>query len=77
MILGEGRALKPVVLDGVAPSPQTIADGSYPMVKAFYFVTRGEPDGLAKRFIAMTRSSEGKAILRRVGHAEAKQGSNP
>lgn len=38
-------------VDGVAPTPETITNGSYPFAAEFYAATIGPPTGEAKRFI--------------------------
>ncbi|SPJ22721.1 hypothetical protein [Palleronia abyssalis] len=44
-MISEGRDLRPVSIDGVLPSPQTIRSAEYPYVKTFYVVHR--PDAAA------------------------------
>lgn len=68
LILSENRPLKALSLDGVAPTPEAMADGSYGMTKTYSIVTGPAPGELAKRFIAFVYSDEGAAILRRTGH---------
>ena len=70
LILAEQRPLKALSLDGVAPTPDAMADGSYPLTKTFAMVTGPAPGELAKRFIAFVYSDEGAVILRRTGHLE-------
>ena len=69
LIRSEARPLKALVLDGVAANESTIADGTYPLRKSFYFVTKGEPGPLVRGFIAFVQSAEGRAILSQTGHA--------
>jgi phosphate transport system substrate-binding protein len=68
VILGENRSIKPMILNGVSPTPETIADGRYPLFKTLYLVVGGNPSALARRFIAFIRSSDGLKILTRTGH---------
>lgn len=68
LILSEGRALKPLALDGVMPNEASLADGSYPLTKTFYLVTRSEAREAVTRFVAFTRSERGRQILRDNGH---------
>ena len=69
VILGEGRALTPLALDGVAPTPENLANDSYPMGKMHYFVTGPEPSGTTRDFLAFVASPAGRAILEATGHA--------
>jgi phosphate transport system substrate-binding protein len=68
LIISENRPLKALSIDGVLPSPRTIADGSYPYFKPMYIVTRPNPSELTKLFIAFVRSDAGRRILARLGH---------
>ncbi len=45
------RHLKVLRVEGVLPTPETIADGSYPLRVPISLVTRAEPGPLAERFI--------------------------
>lgn len=72
LIVSEQRALKALVLDGVTPSPETLASGEYPYFKTMLLVTRDDITPLAQMFIAFIRSPEGRAILTQNGHWVAK-----
>jgi phosphate transport system substrate-binding protein len=56
-------AFKALALDGVAASPDTVRSGKYKLVKDYAFVTQGEPQGLAKRFLDFASSAEGAKVL--------------
>jgi phosphate transport system substrate-binding protein len=56
--------VKALEVNGVTPSETTIADGSYPLVVPFEFLTKGEPRGAVKDFIKWVFSPEGQAIVR-------------
>jgi phosphate transport system substrate-binding protein len=64
---GSGGRYKALSLDGVAASPATVKAGKYKLVKAFAVVTRGAPNGAAKRFLDFAASAEGTEILSRAG----------
>lgn len=71
-ILSENRPLRPLSLDGVRPSLETLASGAYPFYKTFYAVTRhGSSSPATRRFIEYLESPEGRAILTRTGHLVA------
>lgn len=61
------KKVKALAVEGVAPSTQTVVDGSYPLFITLYAVTR--PDSPKKaavdRFLAFLDSPEAKAILRK------------
>lgn len=52
------RAVKAVSVDGVAPSSETVADGSYPIRRLLHFFTKGRPEGHAKGYIDFVLSDE-------------------
>lgn len=68
LLISERRDLKALALDGRAATPQSIADGSYPITKTFFFVLPAEPSQFAKDFVAFVFSPEGRAILENNGH---------
>lgn len=68
LLLAEKRPLKVFTLNGVMPSPETIANGRYPLVKTLYLVTPASPSAAAKKFLTYLRSNEAVKILRRTGH---------
>lgn len=68
LILGENRPLKALVFNGIAPTVENIANGTYPMTKSLYLVTGPHPKAETQHFIGFMRSKEGRAILRRTGH---------
>lgn len=53
-----------VKIDGISPSTQTVASGSYKLQTAFLFVVKGEPQGTVKDFIDFTLSPEGQDIVK-------------
>jgi phosphate transport system substrate-binding protein len=55
-------------VDGVAPTPASIGDGSYPYSTEFYAATLGPPQGDAKRFIDWIRSEQGQTLVERTGY---------
>ncbi len=69
LIRSEGRPLRALALDGIIANEATIADGSYPLTKSFYLVTKSAPTSLVRGFIAFIQSPEGQELLRETGHA--------
>ena len=68
LLISEKRALKPLALDGVVPSAQTIANGSYPLAKTLLIVTGPKSPPEAHGFVAFVQSAAGRDILRQSGH---------
>ena len=68
LIVAEQRPLKALSIDGVPPTPQTIADGTYPYFKPLYIATRGTPSPAAQRFLDFIWSKPGRKILARLGY---------
>ncbi len=60
--------LKLLAVDGVYPSPATIADGAYPLVGDFYMVTAGPPAGNAAQLIEWAQSAEGRELIAKTGY---------
>ena len=50
--------IKTIKIDGLSPN-----DENYPYFQVFSFVSKGEPVGLAKKFIAFALSDKGRAIV--------------
>jgi phosphate transport system substrate-binding protein len=64
LILSEKRPLKPLSLNGVGPSPESIADGSYPYFKRLFIATHPRKSSpLAQRFVSFVFSEAGRTIL--------------
>ena len=57
-----------LAVDGVAPTPASIGDGSYPYSTEFYAATLGPPQGEARRFIDWIRSEQGQTLVERTGY---------
>lgn len=53
-----GVPIKQLPMGGVAASVATVRDGSFPLSRPLNLVTKGAPQGLAKRFIDFARSRE-------------------
>lgn len=67
-LMAEERHLKALALDGVQPSPQNLANGSYPYAKVMLLVAGPKTPPAAQRFAEFARSPTGREILRRIGY---------
>jgi phosphate transport system substrate-binding protein len=67
-MLAEQRRLKALALDGVRPSPQNLANGSYRYAKVLFLVTSPKTPSAAQRFAEFVHSKTGREILVRTGY---------
>ncbi len=58
-------AVKALTVEGVRPTPERVADGTYPLTRPLVLVTEGRPRGAARDFIEWVLSAEGQAIVAR------------
>ncbi|MEW5784365.1 MAG: phosphate ABC transporter substrate-binding protein [Bacillota bacterium] len=56
-----------VKVDGAAISVETIISGTYKVSRPFIYVTKGEPQGLAKAYLEFAISAEAQAIIEEAG----------
>jgi len=68
-ITGIDQRLKMLAFEGIVPSEESIADGSYPLADAYYAVVRNDlPQGhSARSIINWLKSEEGKAAIKELG----------
>lgn len=67
-IVVQKKALRPLVLDGVAPTVENAASGRYPFHKRYYVVVREPASPAAREFVAFVRSPLAQGLLSRTGH---------
>jgi phosphate transport system substrate-binding protein len=65
-------AVKPLDIDGVTPSKDTVLSGAYPVSRPLFMYTNGDPTGLAKDFIDFVKGPEGQAIADELGYVGLK-----
>lgn len=68
LISSEGRKLRMLPLNGVVPSPKSLADGSYPYFKTMLLVRKSVGKEAAVRFFDYVASPAGQQILLNSGH---------
>jgi phosphate transport system substrate-binding protein len=59
--------VKPIALDGVVPSIESLRDGSYILTRKLYLYTYGDPTPGASRFIEFLLGAEGQKIVEETG----------
>lgn len=69
-IRAEKLNLHPLLLDGVEASPQTVADGSYPLPFRICLLLPAQPSAAAQRFVAFVASPDGREVLLSLGAVE-------
>jgi phosphate transport system substrate-binding protein len=62
----EGK-VRPVALNGIAPTAENVKSGRYFLTRDFLFVIQGEPTGPVKRFLDFVLSPEGDRIIQANG----------
>jgi len=60
---GGSDHLKFLTLDGIAPSPDTVASQEYPLTSPLYFLSVEEPSGELRGLLAWLQSAEGQAAI--------------
>lgn len=56
-------AVKPLRIDGAAPTARSIADGTYPMARMLSLVAAAEPAGALRDFVAWALSDDGQRVV--------------
>lgn len=60
---GQGSRIKLLNLGGIAASTENVRNGSFPLARPLNLVTKDEPSGVVKDFIAFSQSSEVNDLL--------------
>jgi phosphate transport system substrate-binding protein len=66
-LMVEGGSLTILPLNGVMPTLDSLANGSYPLAKEISFVTRNASSESALKFLDFVYSVKGRAIVKKVG----------
>jgi phosphate transport system substrate-binding protein len=59
--------IKPIALDGIMPSIESLRNGSYILTRKLYLYTYGDPTPGANRFIGFLLGAEGQKIVEETG----------
>ncbi len=62
------ESVQGVAVDGMVPSQEGAADGSYTVTRLLYMNTKGEPEGLTKLFVDYIYSEDGKGFISQSGY---------
>lgn len=67
-----GGKIRALSVNGIAPTAESVQSNRYWINKEFVVATKGDPQGLTKRFVDFVFSSEGKQIIAGFGAIPAK-----
>ena len=59
--------VSPVTVDGIAPTLMNVKNGSYTISRGLYSITKGEPQGLGKKFLGFLLSPTGQELVQAKG----------
>ena len=68
-----GEELKALRVGGVTASAEDVLNGTYPLVRPFLFVTKGQVSPAAQRFIGYVLSAEAQQMLEKEGLVRVKK----
>jgi len=60
--------VKALAIDSVAATIENAKNGSYPIVRPLYFLTKQQPTGLVKNFIDFCKGPEGQQLIAEEGY---------
>ena len=63
------RTVKALAINGVAPCAESVVQKRYPISRALFMFTNGEPaaDTLVAKFIGLSKTTRGKEIIEEIG----------
>jgi len=68
------RKVRLLALDGVDPTKENVANGTYPLFRPLFLMTRGEPAGDVKDFLDWIVSDEGQKVISDQGTVNLEEG---
>lgn len=66
------KELKPIEIDGVMPSNETVLSGKYPVTRPLFMYTSGKPQGILKEFLDFIKSKRGQELVETQGYVGLK-----
>jgi phosphate transport system substrate-binding protein len=67
-----GSSVKALAVDGVEPTSANVKNGTYPVVRPLYFLTKAQPTGLVKVFIDYCTGPDVQKIITDEGYISVK-----
>jgi phosphate transport system substrate-binding protein len=67
-VMNGNPGIRLLAIDGVAPTPENIRNGSYPYTVDVYAVTAGTTNPNAAKVVDWVVSAEGQALIEKVGY---------
>ena len=67
-----GKGIKFAKVNGIAPSGETVKDGTYPLTRYLYMYVRSRPTGALKDYIDWILSPTGQEIVAKIGYFPVK-----
>ncbi|MBE9068567.1 phosphate ABC transporter substrate-binding protein [Leptolyngbya cf. ectocarpi LEGE 11479] len=68
----QGVPIKLLALDGITPSSENIANGTFPLLRELNLITKGTPMSLAQEFIDFTLAENNHELIKQQGFVPAK-----
>lgn len=62
-------SVRPLALDGVTWNSETVQNRTYPLIRPYYLLTRGDPGAEAQALLRLIGGAEGKVIIQAEGLA--------
>ena len=66
------KEIKPLEIEGVMPSKETVLSGKYPVTRPLFMYSNGKPQGLAKEYLDFVKSQEGQELVEEQGYVGLK-----
>ena len=66
------ESVKALMVEGVAPTEENAANGTYAIVRPLNMITNGAPKGVVKAFLNFILSADGQAIVSEEGYIAVK-----
>jgi phosphate transport system substrate-binding protein len=63
-----GDSVQHASVNGIAPTPENVRNGKYPISRYLYLYTVSQPHGIMKQFIDWVLSPEGQRVVQEVGY---------